>query len=163
MKKNRIEISTGFLLALALGVMMACGAKTEEERLKDETQKLLKEVIALHDVSMAKLGEIMEAKRALKADTALEKQEIRQQAIASLNRAHDEMMNWMRGFSSYFSEGKLAGDSNTHASHHGTEMDKSSDDLTARLERLKQEKLKIQEVDSLIDESVKNARMLLAK
>jgi paraquat-inducible protein B len=74
---------------------------------------LYDEVIAAHDVIMVKMGDIMKYKKQLngKLDELIEVEgdslkmiEVKK-SIEDLEKSHNEMMNWMHGFSNDF-EGK---------------------------------------------------------
>ena len=92
--KRRNILSFFHSLILSL-VIVACGSADKEQ----ET-KLASEVLAMHDVVMPKMDEIMTAQRDIKA--AVEKDSTLKTTADSLNSqlsaADDAMMDWMQNF-----------------------------------------------------------------
>lgn len=120
------------------------------EQKKNAQDALLDNVMENHDEIMEKMGEIMNYKRQLtKKMSALvaEREEVNidkiselKNAIESLENSHDEMMNWMHGFSGDFKE-----------------MTKNE-----ILEYLNNQKRKIEQVGIATNKALKNAEELLA-
>lgn len=84
------------------------------EKKKNEIEERYESVMALHDEIMIKMSDIMKYKKQLKSKleelsnsgTDTLKIEEARKVIDELEKSHEEMMNWMHGFSSDF-EGKV--------------------------------------------------------
>ena len=113
--------------------------------------KLYKQVMAVHDEIMPKMGAIMKYKKQLnkKIDTLIEEgndanaDKIAEltQAIADLDNSHEEMMNWMREFDNDF-EGMV------------------NEEV---MEYLNNQKKKIENVGKVTNSALSNAEKILAK
>ena len=84
------------------------------EKKKNATDELYENVMAAHDEIMLKMSDIMKYKKQLnaklvelteKGTDSLKTVNVKK-AIDDLDKSHEEMMNWMHGFSSDF-EGKV--------------------------------------------------------
>ncbi|MCK5705281.1 MAG: hypothetical protein KAI29_29225 [Cyclobacteriaceae bacterium] len=113
--------------------------------------RLYKQVMAVHDEIMPKMGAIMKYKKQLnkKIDTLIEEgndanaDKIAEltQAIADLDNSHEEMMNWMREFDNDF-EGMV------------------NEEV---MEYLNNQKDKIENVGKVANSALSNAEKILAK
>ena len=113
--------------------------------------RLYKQVMAVHDEIMPKMGAIMKYKKQLnkKIDTLIEEgndanaDKIAEltQAIADLDNSHEEMMNWMREFDNDF-EGMV------------------NEEV---MEYLNNQKKKIENVGKVTNSALSNAEKILAK
>ncbi len=137
MKKNFV-----LLIVLGLALVAACTSQKSEEEQKIESLK--KEVIAVHDEAMARMGEIMRLKKELQtkaeADTTVEIQ----QTIQNLEAADEAMMNWMRGF-------KFPLTNNADEAADTT-------DVAAKIEYLQQEKEKMEIIDQQMVKAIGAAK-----
>jgi len=136
------------LLLLVLLLFGACESKkTEEQDTESEQSKMYQEVIDIHDKVMPRLQDISIMLENLESridslDQVSGSEEdlavLRQQMI-ELDEADESMMNWMRQF---------------QATYDGWDEQKIID-------YLKEEKIKISEVDELVDKSIDKAKSLL--
>ncbi len=143
---NRMNKLT--LLLLVLLLFGACESKkTEEQDTESEQSKMYQEVIDIHDKVMPRLQDISIMLENLESridslDQVSGSEEdlavLRQQMI-ELDEADESMMNWMRQF---------------QATYDGWDEQKIID-------YLKEEKIKISEVDELVDKSIDKAKSLL--
>lgn len=156
----KINIKTLIALFFCFGVLLSCGRQSPEEKLKKDTDDLLKEVIALHDLSMAKMDELMSLSRSLKSQIDSTNQVDFQEAIDQLDASHQAMMDWMRNFSTFFSGAQLAGG---HTAHHDGNVTTEATlaELQSTYDRLLAEKAGIANVDKEMDEHIARARQLL--
>ncbi len=163
--KNIQQLFVSFIAIATL--MIACTAQKEKEQSKPETLKA--KVIAVHDTAMAKMEQIMSLQNELKqakSDTldSMSTANINR-AIADLSVAHEDMMVWMREFSTNFPDGTLMGHDHTgHHEGHGDsneQIDHAAEEETYHA--LGQELVKIQKVGDDMDKSIINAIELLGK
>ncbi len=137
---------TFYLYFLFLFVFASCG-----EQKKSAKDKLYDKVMAVHDEIMPKMGDIMKYKKQFneKMNALIEESEEANAdkidelkvAIAYLENSHDEMMDWMHGFSGDFKE------------------------MTKKeiLEYLNGQKKKIEKVGIATNNALKNAEELLGE
>lgn len=165
---KRILISCLFF-ALLVFLNTACGEKQEEKKEvvvvekpepeevieKDETKEnialVYREVMEIHDVSMAKMSEVRSLSRQLNDSiehtnvNPMEQEEVinrYRNHLKELKQAEQEMLQWMRQF------------------------DKDAKSATGKDEKLsyfKKEKEKIKEIDQHVNEALVSAREILRK
>jgi len=132
------QVTTKFLKATLgfLAIMFAlnsCNQKPSKEA--QEFNSLIKEVLAVHDEVMPKMGEMgkLSSELKAKADTT-EAGKIYRKALDSLGNAHDAMMKWMENFSTKFpyAKDRLKG--------------KSTEDILNDIETLKDEQRQVYHV-----------------
>ena len=134
------------LLYLPLALLFACN--TDATETADEKATLETQVLAIHDTAMEKMGDIIKLRRQLRSlhDTLQTQQAdstdllVLQQEINSLNKADEEMMQWMRQYE--------APDSLQHAE---------------AMTYLQQELVKIERVQTLMDSTIQAAHTTAQK
>lgn len=129
--------------AMALTLMIACGEDNSQQQAFDT---LKSEVLKVHDEVMPKMGKINTLITELKdkVDTT-EMGRSYEKAKLDLEDSHEMMMTWMKDFGSNFS-GTIAKDS-----------------LAKKIQLLKEEDTKVNELKEKINQSIKNAEELLGK
>jgi hypothetical protein len=96
------------IIALCLGLFAACGGRNKAAEQKKQQEDLAKEVIAVHDEVMPKMGELMSLKKnvrqtsdsiTVKATEGFE-QKVGEAAeiITALEAADKGMMDWMHSY-----------------------------------------------------------------
>ncbi|MGB5320044.1 hypothetical protein, partial [Eudoraea sp.] len=107
----------------------------------------MKEVMAIHDEVMPKMGDISKLVATLKSkvDTT-ENGKAYEKAMIDLQNAHKEMMDWMRGFGDRFNSDEILNDAALSPE---------------KLKWLEEEEQKIKKVKEDINSSIKNAEKLL--
>ncbi len=137
-----------FFMAVGLLAAMACDnskSTVKQEQSKDEVNELKKEVMEVHDHTMAQMNIINKLKRQLKekwrgdevADTM-----VYYQSYVTLQKSNDKMMNWMKYFSRNYDDNM---------------------EEEAKRKFLEKEKIKVMNLAEYTDKSIKEARLLLAE
>lgn len=138
------------LLSLILVLTVSCDKKPSQEA--QAFNKAFKEVMAVHDEVMPKMNEMGKLSTELKAkvDTTAAGKTY-QKALDSLGNAHTAMMTWMEDFSNKFpyAEDRLKG--------------KSTEQILADIEALKNEQTKVDAVRDAVNGSINNAKTVLAE
>jgi len=142
--KKAFLLFSGFLLLLSAG----CNSDKGNDKNSD-AGRLQKEVEEIHDESMAKIGNLRYYQdtlatllREMNLDTSVTNTEIAEKytsVMAALNEADDMMMDWMRNYNP--NRGEMSPEE--------------------RMEYLKSEKEKIEEVKKQMDEVIRKAENLL--
>ncbi|MGB5170043.1 MAG: hypothetical protein WBN69_01290 [Eudoraea sp.] len=132
-----------FLFILFLTFISAC----KDSPQKSDTPSQMKEVMAIHDEVMPKMGDISKLVATLKSkvDTT-ENGKAYEKAMIDLQNAHKEMMDWMRGFGDRFNSDEILNDAALSPE---------------KLKWLEEEEQKIKKVKEDINSSIKNAEKLL--
>ncbi|MGB5356728.1 MAG: hypothetical protein WBN11_08535 [Eudoraea sp.] len=132
-----------FLFILFLTFISAC----KDSPQKSDTPSQMKEVMAIHDEVMPKMGDISKLVATLKSkvDTTESGKEY-EKAMIDLQNAHKEMMDWMRGFGDRFNSDEILNDAALSPE---------------KLKWLEEEEQKIKKVKEDINSSIKNAEKLL--
>lgn len=134
------------------------GCNTKPDPISTEFLNLKSEVIDIHDVAMAKMGDMVVLKKKLTENldsSALDSSYIK--AINDLELADEEMMTWMRGFSDAFTSDQLAnGLSQTF------ETDEEKQIAAKALETLKLHNDLAIDMKQHIEDAISNAQLLLA-
>jgi len=139
MKKNIV-----LLIVFGLAIIAGCTSQKSEEELKIESLK--KEVIAVHDEAMGRMGEIMRLKKELQTKAEADTTASIQQIIQNLEAADKAMMDWMHGF-------KFPLTSNA---------DETSDttDVAVKIEYLQQEKEKMETIEQQMVKAIEAAKKI---
>ncbi len=132
-----------FLFILFLTFISAC----KDSPQKSDTPSQMKEVMAIHDEVMPKMGDISKLVATLKSkvDTTESGKEY-EKAMIDLQNAHKEMMDWMRGFGDRFNSDEILNDAALSPE---------------KLKWLEEEEQKIKKVKEDINSSIENAEKLL--
>lgn len=135
---KRIKLILG---VLTLMFVVSCGNGNNEKEIFDN---LKKDVLAVHDEVMPKMGKINtligELKKKIDTTEAGKKYET---AKKDLEESHKMMMDWMKDFGDHFS-GSIAKDS-----------------LAKKIQMLKEEGVKVDKLKEKINLSIKNAEAIL--
>lgn len=132
-----------FLFILFLTFISAC----KDSPQKSDTPSQMKEVMAIHDEVMPKMGDISKLVATLKSkvDTTESGKEY-EKAMIDLQNAHKEMMDWMRGFGDRFNSDEILNDAALSPE---------------KLKWLEEEEQKIKKVKEDINSSIENAEKML--
>lgn len=132
-----------FLFILFLTFISAC----KDSPQKSDTPSQMKEVMAIHDEVMPKMGDISKLVATLKSkvDTTESGKEY-EKAMIDLQNAHKEMMDWMRSFGDRFNSDEILNDAALSPE---------------KLKWLEEEEQKIKKVKEDINSSIENAEKLL--
>jgi predicted nucleic acid-binding Zn-ribbon protein len=132
-----------FLFILFLTFISAC----KDSPQKSDTPSQMKEVMAIHDEVMPKMGDISKLVATLKSkvDTTESGKEY-EKAMIDLQNAHKEMMDWMRSFGDRFNSDEILNDAALSPE---------------KLKWLDEEEQKIKKVKEDINSSIENAEKLL--
>lgn len=134
------------------------GCSTKSDPISTEFALVKSEVIDIHDVAMAKMGDMISLKKQLIAkldSNALDSSYV--MAIQDLEMADHEMMTWMRGFSNAFTSDQLA---NGLSPTFDTEEEKLEAEKALGTINI-QKKLAV-DMQQHIDNAVSNAQVLLS-
>lgn len=126
-------------------VLVSC----KNEAKKNEAPSQMKEVMAIHDEVMPKMGDISKLIADLKPkvdSTEVGKENLK--AISDLQDAHKSMMDWMKGFGERFDYEEIM---------NGKEL------TTEKKGWLKEEEVKVNELREKINTSIANAERVLAE
>ena len=121
----------------------------KNEAKKNEAPSQMKEVMAIHDEVMPKMGTISKLIADLKPkvdSTEVGKENLK--AISDLQDAHKSMMDWMKGFGERFDYEEIM---------NGKEL------TTEKKGWLKEEEVKVNELREKINTSIANAERVLAE
>ncbi|MGL1888873.1 MAG: hypothetical protein OCD76_20340 [Reichenbachiella sp.] len=146
-----------FLIFLVLA-LIACESKPKVDPLTTEFSTVKTEVIAVHDVAMAQMGNIMKMKKMLVEQldsTQLDSAYVL--AITDLDNAHNGMMVWMRSFSDGFTAEQLTKGLNDQLV---TEEEKENAQELINL--MKDQKVTADIMNNAIEESIAKAKSLLS-
>lgn len=146
------------IIALSILIVSACTTK-KPEPVSTEFNQMMKEVIEVHDLAMAEMGNLMNLKKELSAtldsstvdSTTLD-------AMEDLEMAHESMMVWMRGFSDAFTAEQLT---KGLPDNFETEEEKAEAELA--LEKLKEQAESVEIMNQKIQSSLEQARQILKK
>lgn len=134
------------IFTLALAVVASCNST---DKSSEENTSKMKEVIAIHDQVMPKMGTLARLARELNEIMEEEgKTDEMEQAVKDLGAAKTHMMDWMRDFGGKFSAEQIL---------KGAEI--SEEEMILLLE----EEAEIKEVRDQILNSIKQAEALLSK
>lgn len=138
-----MKIKYMFFTALTLILFLSC----KEEGKKSETLTQMKEVMAIHDEVMPKMGTISKLVAELKpkADST-ETGIIYDEAMKDLQAAHKSMMDWMKGFGDRFTSDEIL---------NGTALTEQ------KQEWLNEEEKKVKALKLQINNSIEKAEKLL--
>lgn len=142
MKKLLVLCFAG-ILATACGNGSDTEAAQSDEVKVDEVSRLKKEIMVVHDKTMAEMNTMASLRRELKAASA-ETQDTAAyyNAYQDLHHAHEDMMNWMHEF------------------QNPDEMEVSEEE---KVEYLKGQKLKVEQLEEYTQSSIEKARKVLKK
>jgi predicted nucleic acid-binding Zn-ribbon protein len=137
------SLKCGLLAVLSLLVLQACKEKEKET----ETLSQMKEVMAIHDEVMPKMGTIGKLVAELKPKVDSTETGIAyDKAMKDLQEAHKAMMDWMKGFGDRFTSDEIL----------------NGAALTAqKQEWLNEEEKKVKALKLQINTSIENAEKLL--
>lgn len=143
MKKFLFVIGT---LIILVACNNAADSNKGDKAKGDEVTQLKKEVMEAHDITMAQMNTMNKLKKALKekwqnedvTDTT-----VYYQSYADLQKAHDRMMDWMAYFSKNYDDNNM--------------------ETEAKKKFLVTEKEKIIDLAKFTDESIAEAKQLLAE
>ncbi|WP_297705528.1 hypothetical protein [uncultured Eudoraea sp.] len=138
-----MKIKYTFFTALTLVLFLSC----KEEEKKSETPSQMKEVMAIHDEVMPKMGTIGKLVSELKpkvdsTETGIEYEK----AMKDLQTAHKSMMDWMKGFGDRFTSDEIL---------NGAALTEQ------KQEWLNEEEEKVKALKLQINSSIENAEELL--
>ncbi len=138
-----MKIKYAFFSTLTLIFFLSC----KEEEKKPETLTQMKEVMAIHDEVMPKMGTIGKLVSELKpkADST-EKGIVYDKAMKDLQAAHKSMMDWMKGFGDRFTSDEIL---------NGAALTEQ------KQEWLNEEEKKVKALKLQINNSIENAEKLL--
>lgn len=139
---KKIKNLIPFLAVAFTTIMISCGSGSKE---KEAYDAVMKEVIAVHDEVMPKMGKINALIQQMedKVDTTEVGLQFAE-AKADLEASSQSMMMWMKDFSENFSVGEEIKDS-----------------IAEKLELLKKEEDKVNKVKEQINSSIQKAEDLL--
>ena len=144
-------MKASYLFFIAL-FMISCSGSTKKEAqisLKDE-------VLETHDEAMAKMGKLYSLESKLKEEFDSTQIETYNNAISALSNAQNDMMEWMRNYSKTFPHNPKQGANDEL--HDKSMMTKEQEEGL-----LKEEKVKITEINERMEKSIAQAEKLLAK
>ncbi len=138
-----MKIKYTFFTAITLVLFLSC----KEEEKKSETTSQMKEVMAIHDEVMPKMGTIGKLVSELKpkvdsTETGIENGK----AMKDLQTAHKSMMDWMKGFGDRFNSDEIL---------NGAALTEQ------KQEWLNEEEKKVKALKLQINSSIENAEKLL--
>ncbi|MCV9386038.1 hypothetical protein [Reichenbachiella ulvae] len=147
-----------YISILLIVILSACGSK-KPEAVSTEFNQLMKEVIEVHDVAMAEMGNLISLKKELAATLdSTENDSVKLQAIEDLDIAHESMMVWMRGFSDAFTAEQIT---------KGLPDTYESEEVRAEAEEtlidLKEQAESVEEMNQKVQTSLTQARQILKK
>ena len=159
-----IQLSIQYLVLLLIVTASCSGEKSEAD---EKLSHIKSEVIVVHDVAMAKMGDIMKLSKELKtiqdstADSVVFQNIERR--VQDLDAAHEGMMTWMRSFSENFQAGTLLEGEMDHSAHEGDHSSKNPEmqDGTSLFESLEKELVKIKKVDEEMDLAIENGQLFV--
>jgi predicted nucleic acid-binding Zn-ribbon protein len=135
------SLKYGFLAVLSMLVFQACKEK------ETETLSQMKEVMAIHDEVMPKMGTIGKLVAELKPKVdSTEKGIAYGKAMKDLQEAHKSMMDWMKGFGDRFTSDEIL---------NGAAL------TPQKQEWLNEEEEKVKALKLQINTSIENAEKLL--
>lgn len=138
-----MKINYGFFMALAVVLFLSC----KEEEKKPETLTQMKEVMAIHDEVMPKMGTISKLVSELKPKVdSTETGMAYDKAMKDLQAAHKSMMDWMKGFGDRFTSDEIL---------NGASLSEQ------KQEWLNEEEMKVKELKLQINNSIDKAEKLL--
>lgn len=138
------RISTIFALILTASILFSC---KQDKKEADNGQ--MKEVVAIHDEVMPKMGKIgkLVGELVAKEDSTAVGQRYAQ-ARKDLQAAHKSMMDWMQGFGSRFDADEIL---------NGKAL------TDEKKQWLNEEEVKVKALRTQVDTSIENAEALLAE
>lgn len=135
--KQVISILAGILILVSCNNASTSNGETEE--VKDEVTALKKEVMKVHDRSMAEMSTLTSLTRTL-AKTGLGQDSTGKATLYALKKSHNDMMDWMHNFKN---------------------PDEQDWTQEQKIEYLKSELQLISKVDEDTHMAIKNARALI--
>jgi len=138
-----MKIKYVFFTVMTLVFFLSC----KEEEKKSETRSQMKEVMAIHDEVMPKMGTIGKLVSELKPKVdSTEKGIAYDKAMKDLQAAHKSMMDWMKGFGDRFTSDEIL---------NGAALTEQ------KQEWLNEEEKKVKALKLQINNSIENAEKLL--
>ncbi len=142
MKSPRLY-AIGFMV---IATAIACNTRTSKEA--ETYNKLFDEVITVHDEIMPAMGKLNSLSKKLKQEAGSTGSS---GILDSLQMSHKAMMDWMKDFSEKFPYGEF------------NPKDKTTEEITAKINILEEEKNEVYELRELISQSIEKAEKLLSE